>query len=453
MIGDVHSLILAAGEGARMKSKLPKVLHQLGGRPLIDHVLATARTAAPGHRPVVVVGSGVEAVRARLGDAAEVVVQAERLGTGHAVLQAREALAGRGGQVLVTYGALPLLRPETLSALVRMQQGNHGPFTLLTVLAGDPRGFGRVVRAPGGAVLAIVEEAAATPEQLAIRELNVGVYCFDAGWLWPNLEQLPLSPKGEYYLTDTVALAVAQGLAVRAQVVEDPDEVIGVNTRVHLAEAETALRRRINLHWMESGVSMPDPATVYIGPQVMIGQDTMIYPNTHLVGEVTVGEDCRLGPNAIIRDSVIGDGCRVLASDLQQAWLGNRVEVGPFARLRKGARLEDGAHMGNFGEIKNSTLAAGVKMGHFSYVGDATVAEGVNIGAGTVTCNYDGVRKHPTVIGAGAFIGSDTMLVAPVTVGEGARTGAGAVVTKNVPPRTLAVGQPARIIRKLGEGE
>ena len=445
-------VILAAGEGLRMKSKFPKVLHELAGRPLIDYAMATARAAAPDRRPVVVIGSGEEAVRAHLGDTAEIVVQAERLGTGHAVLQTRELLAGRCRRVLVSYADMPLLRPETLRWLVREQEDNSGPFTMLTAVAAAPRGFGRVVRNASGGVQAIVEEAAATPEQLAIRELNAGVYCFEADWLWGHLDRLPLSAKGEYYLTDLAGLAIAEGLVVRALPAADPDEVIGVNTRLHLAEAEAALRRRINRGWLENGVMMPDPATVYVGPDVVIGQDTVIYPNTHLIGRTSVGEDCRLGPNAIIRDTIMGEGCKVLASDLQSAELGNQVEIGPFARLRKGARLRDGVHVGNFGEIKNSTLGPGVKMGHFSYVGDATLGEGVNIGAGTVTCNYDGVHKYPTVIGAGAFIGSDTMLVAPVTLGEGAKTGAGAVVTRDIPPNSLAVGQPARVIKRWDAG-
>ncbi len=446
-------LILAAGEGVRMKSRQPKVLHQILGRPLLDYALDAARAAAPDYRPVIVLANGAEALRARLGDSADVVLQGERLGTGHAVLQARGLLAPRGGRVLVTYADMPLLRPETLRRLAEQQAAHSGPFTMLTLIADDPRGFGRVQRDASGAVQAIVEEAAATPEQLTLRELNAGVYCFEADWLWPRLDRLPLSPKGEYYLTELAGIAVAEGRRIQALSVDDPDEVIGINSRVHLAEAEAALRRRINRAWMENGVSLPDPTTVYIGPEAVIGADTVIYPNTHLVGRTRIGEDCRLGPNTIIRDTLIGDGCRVLASDLEGAELGNRVEVGPFAHLRKGARLGDGVHLGNFGEVKNSTLGAGVKMGHFSYVGDATIGEDVNIGAGAITCNFDGLRKNHTVIGAGAFIGSDTMLVAPVALGQGARTGAGAVVTKDVPANSLAVGMPARVIRQWEKSE
>jgi bifunctional UDP-N-acetylglucosamine pyrophosphorylase/glucosamine-1-phosphate N-acetyltransferase len=320
---------------------------------------------------------------------------------------------------------------------------------MLTVLAEDPRGFGRLVRNEQGQVMEIVEEAQATPQQLAIRELNVGVYCFAADWLWKALPRIPLSKKGEYYLTDAVGLAVADGLSVQALRADDPGEVIGINSRVHLAEAEALLRQRINRQWMLSGVTMIDPAATYIEPGVTIGRDTVLWPGTYLQGDTSVGEECVIGPNAIVQGTRVGNRCTILASVLEQAVLEDDVEIGPFGHLRKGAHLAQGVHMGNFGEVKNSYLGPGSKMGHFSYLGDATLGEDVNIGAGTITCNYDGVHKNPTEIGAGAFIGSDTMLVAPVKVGEGAKTGAGAVVTKNVPPKTLAVGIPARAIRKL----
>jgi bifunctional UDP-N-acetylglucosamine pyrophosphorylase/glucosamine-1-phosphate N-acetyltransferase len=298
-------------------------------------------------------------------------------------------------------------------------------------------------------VQAVVEEAQATPEQLAIRELNTSVYCFRADWLWEALPRIPLSPKGEYYLTDLVGIAAAEGHSVQAIVQEDLNEMIGINTRVDLADAEALLRRRINRNWMLSGVTMIDPATTYIEPGVTIGQDTTIWPNTYLQGNTVIGENCSLGPNAILRDTRVGNGCRVLASVLERAILEDEVDMGPFGHLRKGAHLAQGVHMGNFGEIKNSYLGPGTKMGHFSYIGDATIGPNVNIGAGTITCNYDGEKKHATEIGAKVFVGSDTMLVAPLKLGEGSRTGAGAVVTKDVPPHTLVVGVPARAIRKL----
>jgi bifunctional UDP-N-acetylglucosamine pyrophosphorylase/glucosamine-1-phosphate N-acetyltransferase len=397
-------------------------------------------------RPVLVIGHGGRAVQDAVGDAATYVEQAEQLGTGHAVLQARDALQGQADQVVVVYADMPLLTAETLKRLVDRQRTNEGPITMLTLVSDNPRGFGRVVRAEDGAVVEIVEEAVATPEQLAIRELNAGVYSFDAAWLWEQIDQIPLSlPKGEYYLTDLVGMAADQSRRVEAIVVEDAAEVLGINTRVHLAEAATVIRRRINRGWMESGVTMIDPATTYVDAAARLGRDTMILPNTMLQGETMIGSGCHIGPNTVIADSIIGDGCRVEASFVEEAVMEEGSDVGPFGHLRHGARLGAGAHMGNFGEVKNATLGPGAKMGHFSYLGDAEVGAGANIGAGTITCNYDGKRKHRTVIEEGAFVGSDTMLVAPVRVGRGAKTGAGAVVTRDVPDGAVAYGVPARV--------
>jgi bifunctional UDP-N-acetylglucosamine pyrophosphorylase/glucosamine-1-phosphate N-acetyltransferase len=447
----IASVILAAGQGTRLKSSLPKVLHRLAGQPLVHYALEAAR-AVTDEPPVLVVGHGAEAVRAALGDQARYVIQAEQLGTGHAVQQAEALLKGQGDYVLVTYGDMPLLRGETLRALVETQVQNPGPLTLLTMVSPRLRDFGRVIRDPAGRVRGIVENAQATPEQQRIAEVNVGAYCFRADWLWAALPKLPLSPKGEYYLTDVVGIAVAEGgqvAAVELDAEKREAEVLGVNTRAQLADAEAALRRRVNEMWMDFGVTFVDPATAYVEPTVKLGRDTIILPNTYLQGRSVVGEDCVIGPNTVIRDSLIGDRSRVECSVLEGAFLADEVTMGPFAHLRPGARLERGVKMGNFGEVKNSTLGPGTHLGHFSYVGDSTIGEHVNIGAGTITCNYDGVKKHRTVIGDHAFIGSDTMLVAPVTIGENARTGAGAIVTKNVPPDSLAVGVPARVIRKL----
>jgi bifunctional UDP-N-acetylglucosamine pyrophosphorylase/glucosamine-1-phosphate N-acetyltransferase len=441
-------VILAAGQGTRMKSSRPKVLHRLGGQPLVEYALAAAQSLTD-QRPVLVIGHGADAVRAALGERVTYVTQAEQLGTGHAVQQAAPVLAGRCDHVLVTYGDMPLLQPSTLRALVETQARNPGPLTMLTVISEGRRDFGRVVRSPDGPVHAIVEETQATPEQKRITELNPGAYCFKADWLWATLPRLPLSPKGEYYLTDLIGLAVAEGGDVATVVSEDEAEAIGINTRAQLAEAEAALRQRVNERWMAEGVTLIDPATTYIEPSAQLGRDTVVMPNTHIQGRSLIGEDCVIGPNTILRDTTIGDRCQVECSVLEGAFLADEVTMGPFARLRPGARLERGVRMGNFGEVKNSTLGPGTHMGHFSYVGDATIGEHVNIGAGTITCNYDGVKKSRTVIEDHAFIGSDTMLVAPVTVGAHARTGAGAVVTKDVPPDSLAVGMPARVIRRM----
>ena len=438
-------VVLAAGQGTRMKSDLPKVLHPIAGRPMIQYVLDAVADLRP-WRTVLIVAQGADQVRSTLGDAVSYAVQGQQLGTGHAVLQARRALEGQADAVLVLYGDMPLVSSATLLALVRTHEARAATITMLTcVRNGDTMGFARILRDGAGHVLAIVEECQAAPEQLEITELNVGVYCFDASWLWEHLPRLPLSPKGEYYLTDLVGGAAEQGRRVEASVVDDSLEALGVNNRVHLAQVEATVRQRVRESLMLAGVSMVDPGSTYVDATVRVERDTIIYPNTHLQGSTDIGMNCLIGPNTIVRNSSIGDGCRVEASVIEDAIIGREVTVGPFSHLRKGAHLAEGVHVGNFGEVKDSHLGAGVKMGHFSYVGDATVGAGVNIGAGTVTCNYDGVQKHPTVIEEGAFIGSDTMLVAPVRIGARARIGAGAVVTHDVPPDSVAYGVPARV--------
>jgi bifunctional UDP-N-acetylglucosamine pyrophosphorylase/glucosamine-1-phosphate N-acetyltransferase len=448
----ITAIILAAGQGTRMNSVLPKVLHPVCGVPMIAHSLAAAK-AASSETPLVIIGFGAEAVREFLGKKARCVIQDPQLGTGHAVRQAESTLRGKTDLVLVTYADMPLLGSGTLRRLVDTQKINPGPLTILTVNAADPRGFGRVIRNAQGSVQAVVEEAAATDKQLSIHELNVGAYCFSAKWLWEALNKIKVSKKGEYYLTDTVALAVQAGQEVQALVSTDLQETIGINTRIHLAEAEVIMRQRINQAHMLAGVTIVDPASTYIEPGVKIGRDTVIWPNTYLRGTTVIGEGCVIGPNTIAQDTTVGDFCEILAAVMDGAMVEDNVGIGPFARLRKGAHLCKGVHMGNFGEIKDSTLGPGTKMGHFSYIGNATIGEDVNIGAGTVTCNYDGVRKNLTVIGEGVFIGSDTMLVAPVKLGAHSRTGAGAVVTKDVEPDTLVVGVPARPIKKLNEAK
>ena len=444
----IRSVILAAGKGTRMHSELPKVLHPILGQPMIMYPVAIAQTVTLSP-PVVVVGHAAEQVCAAVGDAAEYVVQEQQLGTGHAVQQAEALLRGNCEYVLITYGDMPLLTADTLQKLLDVQLAHTGPISMLTFMADDPRGFGRIVRAADGSVRAIVEQAQATPEELAIKELNPGVYCFSADWLWNALKQIELSPKDEYYLTDLVEIAVREGRSVQAITVADEIEMIGINTRIHLSDATASMQQRINRAWMLEGVTIQDPATTYIEPTVKIGRDTVIAPNTHLTGSTEIGTACQLGPNSFVRDSKLGDRCEVFSSVVEAALLEDDVDIGPFAHLRKGAHLGAGVHMGNFGEVKNSYLGPGTKMGHFSYLGDATIGVNVNIGAGTITCNYDGERKHPTEIGDDVFIGSDTMLVAPLKIGAGARTGAGSVVTKSVTEKTLVVGMPARAIRKL----
>ena len=437
-------IILAAGQGTRMKSSLPKVLHPICGQPMAQYALNTSRHITD-QKPVLVIGHGAEHVREVLGDQCDYVIQSPQLGTGHAVLQARDLLRVRGGRVVVCYADMPLL---TLDSFQRLIAQRDNTIAMLTVIAHDPRGFGRIARQPNGDVQAIVEDAQATPEQKMIRELNVGVYSFDAEFLWNELPQLPLSPKGEYYLTDLVAVAVSQRQRVVAITTDDLDEAIGINTRVHLAECETVMRKRINRRWMEAGVTMIDPATTLIESSAVLSADAVILPNTQIIGRTVIGGGTVIGPNTYIADSKIGSHCKVFASVVEEAIMEDHVEIGPYAHLRKVAHLARGVHLGNFGEVKNSYLGAGVRMGHFSYIGDAKIGANTNIGAGTITCNYDGEKKNETIVGDDVFIGSDTMHVAPVTLGNRSRTGAGSVVTKNVPEDSLAVGVPARIRKK-----
>ena len=441
-------VILAAGQGTRMHSAIPKVVHPLMGKAMIQYSIDAALEVCS-TKPVVVIGHEVEEIRRVVADRADFVVQEPQLGTGHALLQTEPVLDGKTDLVLVTTADMPLLRTQTLAHLVAAQESHAGPVTMLTLISGEPRGFGRVIRNPDGQVRAVVEEAQAAPEQLSIRELNASVYCFAADWLWESLRRIPLSPKGEYYLTDLVEIAASDGLSVQAVILDDPVEAIGINTRVHLSEAEALLRAQINRGWMLTGVTIIDPGRTYIETGVTIGQDTEIWPDTYLQGDTTVGCGCKVGPNTMVRDTSIGDRCVVLTSVLEDAEVEDDVRIGPYGHLRKGTHLAEGVHIGNFGEVKNSYLGPGTKMGHFSYVGDATIGPGVNIGAGTITCNFDGECKSRTEIGANVFLGSDTMLVAPVKLGDGARTGAGSVVTKNVQPNTLVAGVPARAIRKL----
>jgi len=445
-------VILAAGQGTRMKSARPKVLHPLAGRPMLSFVLDAARALEPASL-VVVIGHGAEQVRQAAGEGVTCVVQAEQLGTGHAVQQAEAALAGRAEHVLVLYGDTPLIRPETLRQLVAYHQAEGAVATLLTFRPDDPTGYGRIVRdVEGRRLLGIVEEKEATPQQRAIGEVSGGVFCFRDGWLWPNLARLQRHPGGEFYLTDLAALAAGQGEPVAGFPVADPLEVIGLDNRLKLAQAEAEMRRRINERWMQAGVTLIHPDVTYIEAEVEIGADTVIWPHTLLQGRTRIGQGCILGPGAVIRDSTLGDRCRVELSVVEGAIMEEESEIGPFGHLRQGAHLGPGVHLGNFGEVKNSYLGPGVKMGHFSYLGDATVGAGANIGAGTITCNFDGRRKHRTIIGERAFIGSDTMLVAPVEIGAGAKTGAGSVVTHDLPAGAVAYGVPARV-KSLPEGE
>jgi len=442
------SVILAAGKGTRMRSNIPKVLHALAGRPLMEYALDLGLDicSVP---PIVVVGFESEKVQECIGDRAKVAYQESQLGTGHALNQTAGVLRGQADMIVVWAADMPLLSNETLQSVVNCQIENEGPISIVTTVSNDDRGFGKVIRSEFGEVQAIVEKSDATAEQLSINELNVGVYCFRSLWLWDELSALKPSANGEYYLTDLIKSAYSRDEKIGVVTTNSVDEIIGINTRVHLAEAETALRTRINNSWMERGVTLIDPANTYIDSNVEIGLDTIVLPNTHLQGNTVVGSECTIGPNSTIRNSVINDRCKIESSVVEHATLGNDVDVGPFGHLRAGAHLDNGVHVGNFGEVKNSYLGPDVKMGHFSYVGDATIGARTNIGAGAITCNYGmDKNKHRTEIGEDVFIGSDTMLVAPLHIGSRVRTGAGSVVTKDLPDDSLAVGVPARIISR-----
>ncbi|MFZ3070785.1 MAG: bifunctional UDP-N-acetylglucosamine diphosphorylase/glucosamine-1-phosphate N-acetyltransferase GlmU [Anaerolineaceae bacterium] len=445
------SILLAAGQGTRMHSRLPKVLHSLVGKPIILHALKAVSNLSD-LPTVVVIGHGAEDVQKVITDATsgavQFALQERQLGTAHAVQSAQSLLKGKTDLVLVTCGDMPLLQEETLRALMELHLKTGGVLTMTSVVGDVPHGFGRVIRGANGRVEAIVEEAVGTPEQLAVREYNIAAYCFNASWLWSRLPRVKVSPKGEYYLTDLVALAVKEGRPVESLVLSDPQEGLGINDRADLADAEAALRRRINAGWMRAGVTLLDPATTTIEPDVLIGQDTSIYPNTHLRGNTKIGNDCMLGPNTTLVDTLVGNETLIQDSVAECAVVGSHVSIGPYCHLRKGAVLADGVHMGNFGEVKQSRLDEGVKMGHFSYIGDAHIGANVNIGAGTITCNFDGEKKNPTEIGENTFIGSDTMLVAPLKIGKNARTGAGSVVTHDVPDDALVVGVPAREMKR-----
>lgn len=442
-------VILAAGRGARMRSRTPKVLHALCGRPMLQWVLDVARalSAAP---PLVVVAPGADAVRTQFAGQARFCCQTRPRGTGDAVAQAQGRLADTTRQVLVLYGDMPLLQVAPLRALVRRQaERTQGGVALLTTERSASQGFGRIVRDARGGFRAIVEEKLCTPAQRASTELNAGAYVFEPEWLFQAVARLAVQADGERYATDLPRLAREDGLAVETCAAAAED-VLGVNTRAHLALATATLRQRINAAHMDAGVSFLDPLAAYVDAGVRIGPDTLIAPGTMLTGRTHIGEGCEIGPAAHLHDCRIGEGCRIRYAVMEGTAAGPGCRIGPFARLRAGAQLEARVYMGSFGEIKNSALGADAHMGHFSYVGDADVGAGVNVGAGTVTCNFDGQRKHRTVIEDEAFLGSGTKLVAPLRVGRRARTGAGAVVTRDVPADALVYGVPAKPAPALG---
>jgi len=457
------TVVLAAGQGTRMRSTLPKVLHQLAGAPLLAHVLKSVEAIpstssfkafdepVSAHRPIVVLGHEAKQVEAAFGERCLYAIQQEQLGTGDAVLAAQsvvDELDPLPQTVLVCYGDTPLVRSEILARVLVEHLTQRATVTFLTACTNQPSDFGRVVRDANGRVVEIVEVKRATEEQKRLNEINSGVYCFERTWLWPTLQNLPRNPSGEYYLTDLIGIAAAQGRTI-VTVQGTLDETIGVNNRVQLAEAERLLRQRVLERYMYDGVTIIDPATTYIDDEAEIGIDTVILPGTMITGKTIIGPACRIGPGTTIEHSKIGARCVIRNSVIEESTFEDDVSMGPFSHCRPGAYLARGVRMGNFAEVKNSYIGAETDIHHVSYLGDATVGAHTNIGAGTITSNYDGKHKHPTIIGEGAFLGCDTILIAPVTVGDHAYTGSGAVVNRDVPPGALVVGVPARLLRML----
>jgi len=446
----VTVVILAAGLGTRMKSRQAKVLHRAGGKTLVEHVVGTALAVAPAERIFVVVGNQADQVRQALAAyGVGFIEQADQRGTGHAVIVGRDQLAGLGGFLMVLYGDSPLLRAETLQKLIAAQASSSGAATLLTAEMTDPTGYGRVIRDIRGRVAQIVEQKVATPEQLAIREANMGIYCFRADLFWNHVDELaPNNPAQELYLTDMAAILTNAGYKVKALRIDDAREALGINDRVELAEVDRLLRDRKLRELMLSGVTIEKPETVTIDADVRIGIDTIIEPFARILGRTTIGENCRIGACSIVRNSELADAVEINPfTFVTDSRLESGVQAGPFARLRPGNHVEAGAHIGNFVELKKTRLGAGSKANHLSYLGDSDIGPRCNIGAGTITCNYDGVAKYPTTIGEGAFVGSNSTLVAPLEIGAGSYIGAGSVVTKPVPPDALAVGRAHQVVK------
>jgi len=440
-------VILAAGQGKRMFSELPKVLHRVGGKLLLCHVLDTAARLAAEQR-LVVYGHGGEAVKAAVAKpgGCSWVEQAEQLGTGHAVAQVLPLIPD-GAIVLVLYGDVPLVRPETLQPLI--DSADRGNLSLLTAALADPTGYGRIVRDDQQRVMHIVEEKDATPQQRLIREVNTGILAVSVSRLRGWIQALDNdNAQGEYYLTDVTAMAVREGIGVDAFTVPDPQEVQGVNNRLQLAELERYYQRRQTEALLLNGVTLLDPARVDVRGALVTGRDVVIDVNVIFEGEVRLGDRVRIGPHTLIRDAVLGDDCEVLAHSLiEEAEIGVGVHIGPYARLRPGTRLADGVRVGNFVEVKKAFIGRDAKVNHLTYIGDAEIGADVNVGAGTITCNYDGANKHKTIIEDRAFIGSNTALVAPVRVGEGATIGAGSAIAKDVPANSLGITRaPQRVL-------
>lgn len=440
-----YAVILAAGQGTRMKSKLYKVLHPVCGKPMVEHVVDQISKLNI-QEIVTIIGHGAEKVKSELGEKSKYALQAEQLGTAHAVMQAEKILGGNEGVTIVVCGDTPLIKAETMEALFKHHEASHAKATILTAKLTDPAGYGRIIRNADGLVEKIVEHKDATEAERTIQEINTGTYCFDNIALFSALKQVSNeNAQGEYYLPDVIEILKGQGGLVTALTTDDFEETIGVNDRVALSKAETIMRRRINEIHMRNGVTIVDPANTYIEADVKIGQDTIIYPGTILRGKTEIGEDCHIGPNTEIDSSLIGEQTVIRQSVVENSSVGSKVNVGPFAHIRPASSILDEAKIGNFVEVKKSIFGKGSKASHLSYIGDAEVGSNVNIGCGSITVNYDGKNKFLTKIEDNVFIGCNSNLVAPVTIEKGSYVAAGSTITKDVPGEALAIARARQV--------
>ena len=440
-----YAIILAAGKGTRMKSKLYKVLHPVSGQPMVEHIINRVSETNP-DQIITIVGHGAEQVKAQLGERSKYALQAEQLGTGHAVLQAASFLQGKEGTTLVISGDTPLLTTETLNNLFEYHQGKNASATILTAQAEDPTGYGRIIRDHIGIVEKIVEQKDTTPEEALVQEINTGTYCFDNQALFEALNKVGTdNAQGEYYLTDIIEILKDAGKTVAAYQTEDFDESMGVNDRIALAKANELMRQRINKMHMVNGVSFVDPATTYIDAGVEIGSDTVIEAGVQLQGKTVIGSDCVIGAHSRIVDSVIEDHVVVEHSVIEKSLVKSHADVGPFAHLRPKAEIGEGVHIGNFVEVKNAEIGKNTKVGHLTYVGDATLGEEINVGCGVVFVNYDGKNKHRTTIGDHSFIGSNANIIAPVEIAKNTSVAAGSTITEDIPEYAMAIARARQV--------
>ncbi|RLQ91688.1 bifunctional UDP-N-acetylglucosamine diphosphorylase/glucosamine-1-phosphate N-acetyltransferase GlmU [Falsibacillus albus] len=439
------SVILAAGQGTRMKSKLYKVLHPVCGKPMVEHVVDQI-SELDINKTVTIVGHGAELVQSQLEGKSEFALQEEQLGTAHAVMQAKNVLGSQEGVTLVVCGDTPLIKASTMEALIQLHQGQGAKATILTAHANDPTGYGRIIRNEEGHVEKIVEHKDASDEERKVKEINTGTYCFDNQALFQALENVSNdNSQGEYYLPDVIEILKEQGEIVSAYQTEDFEETLGVNDRVALSEAERIMKKRINEKHMRNGVTFIDSANTYIGADVEIGRDTVIYPGTVLSGNTIIGEDCQIGPNTEIQNCEIGSNTVIKQSVAHDSSIGQDVKIGPFAHIRPQSDIHDEVKIGNFVEIKKSVFGKGSKASHLSYIGDAEVGSDVNLGCGSITVNYDGKNKFLTKIEDGVFVGCNSNLVAPVTIGKGAYVAAGSTITEDVPGEALSVARARQV--------